>query len=48
MTIAGFILGFVTDYLFDTTPIFLLSFGLLGFIGGTLRVYKFLTHPDLN
>ena len=48
MTISGFLLGFATDYWFETTPIFLLSFGLLGLIGGTLKAYKLLSHPDLN
>jgi len=48
MAIAGFMLGFLTDFLFDTTPLFLLLFGLLGLIGGTIKVYRFLTHPDLN
>ena len=36
--IAGFILGYFTDYLFDTIPLFLLLFGLLGFVGGMMRV----------
>jgi len=48
MAIAGFLLGFLTDFLFETTPLFLLLFGLLGLIGGTIKVYRFLTHPDLN
>ena len=42
MAISGFILGFATDQLFDTTPLFLLSFGFLGVIGGTLKAHKFL------
>ncbi|MDH5216773.1 MAG: AtpZ/AtpI family protein [Gammaproteobacteria bacterium] len=48
MAIAGFLLGFLADFLFETTPLFLLLFGLLGLIGGTIKVYRFLTHPDLN
>ncbi|MDH5544490.1 MAG: AtpZ/AtpI family protein [Gammaproteobacteria bacterium] len=48
MTISGFLLGFLTDYWLDTKPIFLLSFGFLGLLGGTLKAYKLLTHPDLN
>ena len=31
---AGFMLGYAFDIFFDTMPIFLFSFGLLGFIGG--------------
>ncbi len=38
MAIAGFLLGYLVDYLANTTPIFLLSFGLLGAIGGILKV----------
>ncbi len=42
MAISGFILGFATDQLFDTTPIFMLAFGLLGVVGGTMNAHKFL------
>jgi len=42
MAISGFILGYVTDQLFDTTPVFLLLFGLLGVVGGTMKAHKFL------
>lgn len=42
MAISGFILGFATDQLFDTTPIFMLSFGMLGVVGGTMKAHKFL------
>ena len=38
MTISGFIIGYLTDYLFNTIPLFLISFGLLGAIGGVLKV----------
>lgn len=48
MVISGFVLGYVTDLWLGTKPLFLLLFGLLGFIGGFLKVYKYLTHPDLN
>ncbi|MDH5378950.1 MAG: AtpZ/AtpI family protein [Gammaproteobacteria bacterium] len=48
MTISGFLLGYVTDYFLDTMPLFLLGFGFLGLLGGTLKVYKLLTHPDFN
>jgi len=46
MTIAGFVLGFLVDYWLDTPPIFLLLFGLLGLLGGTMKVYRLLTRPD--
>ena len=38
MVIAGFIVGYMLDYLFDTMPIFFLSCGVLGFIGGAQKV----------
>lgn len=48
MVIAGFILGFAVDYFLDTTPWFMLALGILGMIGGTLKVYKLMIHPDFN
>lgn len=48
MVVAGFLLGYGVDVLLDTRPIFLLSFGLLGFIGGILKVYKILSDPELH
>jgi len=40
MTISGFIIGYGTDYLLDTVPLFLLGFGLLGLIGGIMKAHK--------
>ncbi len=48
MVVAGFLLGYATDAWLGTTPLFLLSFGCLGLIGGSLKAYKLLSHPDLN
>jgi ATP synthase protein I len=48
MIAAGFLLGFLVDMWLKTQPIFLLSFGVLGFIGGILRVYKILSNPELQ
>lgn len=48
MVISGFILGYVADLLLDTRPIFMLVGGGLGFVGGILKVYKYLTNPNLN
>ncbi|MDH5259392.1 MAG: AtpZ/AtpI family protein [Gammaproteobacteria bacterium] len=42
MAISGFILGFATDQIADTTPFFMLIFGFLGVIGGTMKAHKFL------
>lgn len=45
---AGLLLGYAVDRLLSSEPIFMLLFGLLGFIGGFLKVYKILTHPGLG
>jgi len=47
MIIAGFLVGYVLDTLFGTMPIFLLSCGVLGFVGGILKVHKLLEKMDL-
>jgi len=41
--IASFVIGFGLDYLFDTTPIFMILIGMLGFVGGLIRAYEMLT-----
>lgn len=48
MVVAGFLLGYVVDAWMETRPIFMLLFGGLGFVGGILKVYRLLIHPDLN
>ena len=48
MIAAGFILGYFTDSWLNTQPIFLISFGALGFIGAFLKVYRLLSDPELN
>lgn len=47
MAIAGFILGYGIDTWLGTQPIFTLSFGCLGFVGGMLKSCKLLigAHP---
>ena len=47
MIASGFILGYAADWWLGTAPVFLLSLGLLGFIGGILKIYKLLTHPGM-
>ena len=42
MVLGGFLLGYWVDGWFDTKPIFMLLFAGLGFVGGTIRVYKLL------
>lgn len=46
MIIAGFILGYGIDYLLETTPIFMILCGLLGFIGGSHKVHRLLKHVE--
>lgn len=47
MIVAGFIVGYVFDLLLDTTPLFLLSCGVLGFVGGMMKVHKLLGKMEL-
>ncbi|WP_024852126.1 AtpZ/AtpI family protein [Hydrogenovibrio kuenenii] len=47
MIVAGFLVGYFFDQLFNTTPLFLLSCGVLGFIGGILKIHKLLSKMDL-
>ncbi len=37
--IAGFMVGYLLDYLFGTMPLFFLICGVLGFIGGAQKVH---------
>jgi ATP synthase protein I len=46
MVVAGFLLGYVIDVFLDTKPLVMLSFGVLGFVGGLLKVYKILSDPE--
>ncbi len=42
MIVAGFGLGYGLDYLIDTTPLFMVLFGILGFVGGIIKAYEML------
>ncbi len=46
MLIAGFLVGYAFDQLFDTTPIFLMCCGVLGFIGGIQKVHQLTSRMD--
>jgi len=46
MLIAGFIVGYMLDHIFDTTPIFFLSCAVLGFIGGIQKVHALTKRLD--
>ena len=47
MIAAGFVLGYLADSWLNTQPIFLISFGALGLIGGFLKAYRLLSDPEL-
>ncbi len=40
MLIAGFVVGYMLDQIFDTTPLFFLGCAVLGFIGGIQKVHQ--------
>jgi ATP synthase protein I len=42
MVVAGFLVGYWLDALFDTQPLGLIGCGILGFIGGGKKVYDLL------
>ena len=46
MLVAGFLVGYFLDQLFETTPIFMMACGLLGFIGGIQKVHKLSSKLD--
>lgn len=46
MLIAGFIVGYMLDQLFDTTPLFFLSCAVLGFVGGIQKVHQLTKRLD--
>ncbi|MGU9977897.1 MAG: AtpZ/AtpI family protein [Candidatus Oxydemutatoraceae bacterium WSBS_2016_MAG_OTU14] len=43
MILVGFILGYGVDVWLGTNPLFMLILGLMGFIGGILRLIRVLT-----
>jgi len=47
MIVAGFIVGFAIDWWFETTPLFMLGCGVLGFVGGIMKVHKLLEKMEL-
>ena len=44
MVLSGFLLGYLVDSWLETRPVFMLLFAALGFVGGTIRVYKLLVN----
>ena len=48
MVVAGFLLGYGLDVWLDTKPIMMVILGVLGFVGGILKVCKLLNDPNLQ
>ena len=46
MLIAGFIVGYMLDQIFDTTPLFFLGCAVLGFIGGIQKIHQLTKRLD--
>lgn len=46
MAIAGFLVGFAVDWILDTLPLGLLIGGLLGFVGGAIKVMAMINLVD--
>jgi ATP synthase protein I len=46
MLVAGFLVGYFLDELFDTRPILMLACALLGFIGGIQKVIRLTQRLD--
>ena len=44
--VAGFLVGYVLDMIFETTPIFMMICGVMGFIGGIQKVQKLSSKLD--
>jgi ATP synthase protein I len=48
MVVAGFLLGYGLDVWLDTKPFLMMALGVMGFVGGILKVYKLLNDPNLQ
>ena len=44
--VAGFILGYMTDLLLSSQPIFMMLFGVIGFAGGLVKTYQLLMQTN--
>ena len=47
MSVVGFLLGYAVDRWLGSQPIGLLILGFLGILGGLMKAYRLLSHPDL-
>jgi ATP synthase protein I len=46
MILSGFIIGYFVDQWLDKTPIFMLIFAVIGFIGGMIRVHEMISYEN--
>lgn len=46
MIISGFIIGYFVDQWLQVTPLFMMLFGLLGFIGGMKKVHAIVRYEN--
>lgn len=46
MVISGFIIGYFVDQWLDMTPVFMLTFAVLGFVGGMKKVHNILKYEN--
>ncbi|MCK5812842.1 MAG: AtpZ/AtpI family protein [Cocleimonas sp.] len=48
MIISGFILGYFVDQWLEVTPLFMMLFGALGFVGGMKKIHAILRYENSN
>jgi ATP synthase protein I len=48
MIISGFIIGYFVDQWLQVTPLFMMLFGLLGFIGGMKKVHAIVRYENTD
>lgn len=46
MILSGFIIGYFVDQWLDKTPIFMIVLGVLGFVGGMIRVHEMVSYEN--
>ncbi len=44
--ISGLVLGYLVDQWLETSPVFMLLFGVLGFVGGMKRIHVLLQYQS--
>ncbi len=48
MIISGMIIGYFVDQWLQLTPLFMMLFAVLGFIGGIKKIHAILTYENTN